>query len=322
MPAEVSIKQRVEQLASEGQIAAAVHLLEEKAAAGDADALFALGVWLDSARHVPRDSARARGCFERAAQSGHPQADTIFTNFLGNGTAGVRDWPAAVARLRERASKDPRSKFELGLVEQMHLDEEGNPSTVPEVRQLSDSPWVCEYPALFSQGECGYLAAAATPFLQPATVIDNASGKAIRNPIRTSHTAQLTPPLESLVVHALNRRLAAVTGTDVNQGEPLQVLRYTPGQEYKPHIDAIPSLENQRIVTALVYLNEGYAGGETKFISTGLTVAGRLGHALVFRNTDGAGRPDKEAAHCGLPVVSGMKLIASRWIREREFVAP
>ena len=77
----------------------------------------------------------------------------------------------------------------------------------------------------------------------------------------------------------------------------------------------------QRIATALVYLNDGYAGGETRFVATGTTVSGRRGGGLVFRNVDSEGCPDKQAAHCGMPVTKGVKLLASRWIREREFVA-
>ena len=115
-------------------------------------------------------------------------------------------------------------------------------------------------------------------------------------------------------IHALNRRLAAASGTGVEQGEPLQVLRYRPGQQYRPHFDAIPGLANQRVATALVYLNEDYEGGETCFVRSGLKVKGRRGDAIVFRNTTDEGRADPASEHAGLPVTAGVKLIASRWI--------
>ncbi|WP_331040153.1 2OG-Fe(II) oxygenase [Allosphingosinicella sp.] len=123
--------------------------------------------------------------------------------------------------------------------------------------------------------------------------------------------------LENPAVHALNRRLAAASGTQVTQGEPLQILRYSPGQEYKAHVDALPVGTNQRILTMLVYLNEDYAGGETKFLETGLGFKGRTGDALLFRNASADGRPDPMARHAGLPVTRGQKLIASRWIRAK-----
>ena len=315
----LSIKQQVEQLAGAGEVGAAVELLEHRASGGEPDALFALGAWLDAGQHLPRDRGRARACFQQAAAAGHAQADPLLTNFLATGTGGPREWQAAVDRLRKRAPADARARFELSLIASMELDDVGDPPSVPERRQLSESPWVQQIPALFTERECAFLAAAAAPFLRPATVVDNISGKAVRNPIRTSHTALFSPPLESPAVHALNRRLAAIAGTNVDQGEPLQVLRYELGQEHKPHIDAIPSLDNQRVLTTLVYLNDGYTGGETHFVATGTRVQGRKGAGLIFRNVDSEGRADKQAAHCGMPVTHGVKLLASRWIRERSF---
>lgn len=320
MGSTISTAERATELADAGDVAAATELLRNAARSGDEAAQFELAVWLDSGRHMPRDPIEARHWFGEAARAGHAPADRVFTNFLANGRGGDRDWQAARERLRNAASSDPRAKIETELIDQMDLDEAGDPRSVPDRQQLSETPWVQLVPKLLSQNECLYLAMAAEPYLQPATVIDNASGKPVRNPIRTSHTAVFTPPLENLVVHALNRRLAVVTGTRVEQGEPLQVLRYAVGQEYKMHIDAVPSFDNQRVLTALVYLNDAYDGGETRFVGGG-TVRGSHGTALIFRNVDADGRPDKQAAHCGMPVTKGFKLLASRWIRQKPFAA-
>ncbi len=103
----------------------------------------------------------------------------------------------------------------------------------------------------------------------------------------------------------------------MKQGEPLQVLRYAPGQEYRPHFDAIDRADNQRVLTFLVYLNDGYEGGETRFLHSGLTVKGKKGDGLLFRNAGQDGRPDPNSQHAGLPVTSGEKFLASRWIRQR-----
>ena len=97
------------------------------------------------------------------------------------------------------------------------------------------------------------------------------------------------------------------------------MLRYRPGQEYKPHFDHIPGFANQRVMTMLVWLNEDYDGGETLFMMTGRKLRGRIGDALLFRNSKADGRRDDSAAHAGLAVTSGEKLIASRWIRQHPF---
>ena len=123
--------------------------------------------------------------------------------------------------------------------------------------------------------------------------------------MRISDGVGFTLPLENPAVHALNRRIAAASGTDVAQGEPLQVLRYRPGGEYKPHFDAIPGFANQRILTMIVWLNEDYEGGETMFAKTGAKFKGRTGDALLFRNALPDGTRDPDAGHAGLPVTRG-----------------
>ena len=124
------------------------------------------------------------------------------------------------------------------------------------------------------------------------------------------------------MVNAINRRIAALSGTGIEQGEPLQVLRYRPGGQYRAHMDALPAEANQRIVTVLVYLTDAYEGGETSFLRTGLAFKGRKGDALLFRNVTETGEPDQMAVHAGLPVRRGAKIIGSRWIRERRFTYP
>jgi prolyl 4-hydroxylase len=135
--------------------------------------------------------------------------------------------------------------------------------------------------------------------------------------VRNSDVAAFPLAYETPAVHALNRRLAAISATAPEQGEPLQILRYGPGQQYKAHSDALPNAANQRICTALVYLNEDYAGGETHFLANDLKVRGAVGDAILFVNADREGRPDADARHAGLPVTRGTKLLASRWIRAR-----
>ena len=155
-----------------------------------------------------------------------------------------------------------------------------------------------------------------------AVVVDPATGRQRPDPARLSDSAGFTLPLENPAVHALNRRIAVASGTHVSQGEPLQVLRYRPGGEYRPHFDAIPGFANQRILTMIVWLGEDYEGGETLFMKTGARLKGRTGDALLFRNALPDGTRDPDAGHAGLPVTTGEKLIASRWIRARPFVPP
>ena len=127
------------------------------------------------------------------------------------------------------------------------------------------------------------------------------------------------PTRETLPIRAINLRVAAVSGSTVDQGEALVVLRYTPGQEFRPHYDSLPNTRNQRAATVLLYLNDGFGGGETVFPAYGLSVRPKAGDAILFSNTLPDGSPDARANHAGLPVTHGVKWLATRWIRARPF---
>ena len=188
---------------------------------------------------------------------------------------------------------------------------------VPPGETVCEAPWIRAFRGLFSPAECRYLIEAAEPLLAPARIMDVATGREVVDPVRISDCCGFTA--ETPAIHALNRRLAAASGTAVEQGEPLQVLRYRPGGEYKPHFDSIPGVRNQRVWTMIVWLTDDYEGGETWFMTPKLALKGQAGDAILFRNAGDDGRRDPDSAHAGLPVTAGEKIIASRWIRGRPF---
>ena len=128
----------------------------------------------------------------------------------------------------------------------------------------------------------------------------------------------------------LSRGLLDGTRVPLAQGEPLQVMRYGVGAEYKPHYDYFDlgrpgqaaNLRNggQRIASLVIYLNDVEAGGETTFPRCGLAVGPRKGSAVFFAYTDAQSRTDPMSFHAGAPVTRGEKWIATRWMRERAFV--
>jgi len=313
---------RIEQaydLAGRHQADAAVALLEEGGRAGDADCWVELASWYLSGNIIPRDLAKSRLCFRLAGDAGHERARSIYISLLANGTGGPAEWQTALKLLADQSARDKDSARQMTLLSKMTLDENGRPRSVVPPERLSDTPEVLLFKRLLTDDECQYLIEQATPLLMPSVVVDPDSGQMRPHPVRTSENASFPWVDETPVIHALNQRLAAASGTPAANGEPLQILRYAPGQEYRPHHDALPHTDNQRVLTMLVYLNDGYEGGETIFLKTGLRVKGAIGDALLFRNADQQGRPDPDALHAGLPVLTGQKLIASRWIHEKKF---
>lgn len=268
---------------------------------------------------VARDLLGARALIRRAVTIGNKDAALIEVAMAANGSGGPADWSGALALLRKAAANDPVAQRQLALVEAMQLSPAGMPTTLPRPERLSDAPDILRFPRLLSPAECAHIAGAVQDILEPSHIVDPASGKLREHPIRTSDGALVGPTREDLVIRAINLRIAAISGTRVSQGEALSVLRYRASQQFRMHHDAIGETKNQRIKTVLVYLNQGFVGGETFFPAPKLTIVPAAGDAIVFVNADASGRPYASAKHAGLPVSHGVKWLATRWIRARSF---
>lgn len=311
-----SLDATVEALISCGRTAEAISIVEQRAAVGDAAALYLLAVWLLAGSPLPRDLPRAMAMLRAAAAAGHEGAAMMEVALVANGAAASPDWSRARTLLREAAEKGNKiAQHHSALLEAMVLPEPGDSEKFPAAEILNDSPRILRLPKLLTPIECEHLVMSAADLLRPALVFDSKTNRVVRHPVRTSDNAVIGPTRESLVVQAILRRVAAATDTDVNQGEQVSLLRYSAGQQYRPHIDAITGSANQRIKTVLLYLNEGFAGGETRFDQLGIDVVARGGDALIFDNVLEDGRPDPRSRHAGLPVRAGTKWVATRWIR-------
>ena len=296
-----------------------VQMVREIAATQDPDGLFALANLFWSGTMVPQNPAQGRLLFEYAAAFGHPEANVLVTNLLATGVAGRRNWPEALGRLEAEARAIPARRVAAELIKAMNVDSVGDPVSLAAPRELSEHPRASMFEGLLTQAECDYLVAAAERLFEPSMVYNEAH-ELVRDTIRTSDGGTFHWLIEDPAIHAINRRIAAATATPYEQGEALQILRYVPGQEYRPHFDFVDGATNQRLWTALIYLNDDYEGGATKFVRTGLEVRGRTGDMLLFWNIQSDGHGDPLAEHAGLPVLSGTKFLATRWLREARWI--
>ncbi len=181
---------------------------------------------------------------------------------------------------------------------------------------------------LLSDEECDALIAYAVPRLERSPVVADVDGKMQVHAHRTSRGAMLQRSETGLVAR-IESRLAALTAWPVERGEGLQVLSYEKGNEYRPHFDwfdpALPGprkhLERggQRLATVIMYLSDVEQGGGTSFPNIGLQVQPRKGSAVFFANTDAYGTPEQRSLHAGEPVEKGVKVIATKWLRERAY---
>jgi prolyl 4-hydroxylase len=129
------------------------------------------------------------------------------------------------------------------------------------------------------------------------------------------------PSMYDAVVAQLVKRIAAIAGLPPAHAEPLGVLRYGPGQEYRPHYDYYTDDRHQaqRVATVFVYLNHVEEGGGTDFPRLGVKVDPARGKAVKFLNCDAEAKPNPETLHAGLPVIRGEKWLATLWFWDRPF---
>jgi prolyl 4-hydroxylase len=263
------------------------------------------------------DARAALAEVQQAARLGHPDGRRAWVYLTAAGIGAKADEARARSMLAELAKEDRFAAVQLAFLG--HLTSEGKLAEV-EPKIISNDPYIALYPALFSSAECRYLMVIGTPWLEKASVL-GLDGKPRMDGVRDAHSCSVPHLAEDLVVQAVNRTIAAATGTEAGWGEPLNILRYQPGQQYKPHHDGTGSDNvSVRDLTALIWLNDAYEGGETDFPKIGVRVRGAVGDMLVFRNVRDNGAFDERMIHAGLPVTKGVKWMASRWIRGSNYL--
>lgn len=184
------------------------------------------------------------------------------------------------------------------------------------------------YQNVFSPLICRHFVLKFESHMQPSMIHDPITGKGVPNNVRTSTYLQVVNNHIDWFALDVERRLAQISGCPVENGEPLSVLQYCAGQEYKPHYDAFVGDEyatsamlndgGQRVKTLICYLQSAEQGGETAFSRQGIRINPTPGSVLMFNNTDNDGNLIKASYHSGLPVLKGAKWIMTKWIRANQ----
>lgn len=101
--------------------------------------------------------------------------------------------------------------------------------------------------------------------------------------------------LKSYVKPVVNESIA------IGLNEMFRFYKYNPSQRFKMHRDGSYKRNESEFsyYTFLIYLNEGYEGGETKFAS-GEIIAPKTGTALIFEHSQ---------RHEGAALISGIKYV-------------
>jgi len=179
---------------------------------------------------------------------------------------------------------------------------------------------VYEYDNLLTPQECQLLIQRATPLIKRSDV----SAEEKYDKIRTSSHVFLptddpvTRKIDSIVYHTL--------GIPPSHYEELQVVNYKSTQKYGEHWDAcirgdicqkeLERFGSHRYATFLIYLNEGFEGGETDFPKKNKQVKPVTGKGALFFNLNNTYDNIRETSlHAGLPPKTGEKWMCNKWIR-------
>jgi len=247
-----------------------------------------------------------------------------------------RAQPSALALLAAKAQE--QSPLMPGAVQgpslRPLLDLRSNSLRAPDGQQVRiaavlDHPHIVLFEQMLRPEECEQLMAMAESRLSRSTVVDEQLGEARAHEARTSAGAWFQRG-EFDLLSRIEARLAALLQWPVERGEGMQVLRYGVGGEYRAHFDYFnPNLPGsqrhlqsggQRVGTCILYLDEVEAGGGTRFPSLGFEVRPRRGAALYFASVDAQGVEDPASLHAGVPVIAGVKYIATKWLRQRPYL--
>ena len=239
--------------------------------------------------------------------------EATLTNYLGEKQAERANVPAPV-RVPEPLAQGARTSVwaadrEVGIVMTMF------------------NPRVIVFSNLLSAEECDEMIALASARLARSETVQTATGSSEVNEARTSQ-GMFFERGENPVCARLEARIAALTSWPLENGEGLQILRYGPGAEYKPHYDYFDPAQagtptilkrgGQRVASLVCYLNTPTSGGQTIFPDVQLDVAPIRGNAVFFSYD--RPHPVTRTLHGGAPVLEGEKWVATKWLREGRFI--
>ena len=192
------------------------------------------------------------------------------------------------------------------------------------VTLFSSDPIIYVVDDFISEDECQEFINCSKDKLQPATVVGLKEELKLKD--RTNEFAWLEHHANESI-HEVSKRLSILVQMPIRNAEMFQVVHYESGTEYKPHFDSFDQSTElgkkywepggQRMITALIYLNDVADGGATYFPELNISINPKKGNVLVFHNTiSETTNINPRSLHAGMPVTSGEKWAANLWFRE------
>ncbi|MEZ5957865.1 MAG: 2OG-Fe(II) oxygenase [Hyphomonadaceae bacterium] len=270
------------------------------------------------------------------AREGHADAALLAAVIHAIGYGCPRDWARALewaAIAAERGVEAAREQLRLlagqdgddwrALAARVDLDAW---TAARGARVVNEAPRVCMSEEFLDVRLCAWMIARAAPLQAQSFVYDPITGRAAQADVRSNTCATFSILTLDLPTLLIRERIANTVDVPVEHLERLSVFRYTVGQEFASHVDYLtpsPQLDveiaqmGQRPLTFLVYLNDGFEGGDTHFLEIDKKFRCSSGEAMFWRNVDANGAPDVLTTHAGVAPTSGEKWLLSQFIRDK-----
>jgi prolyl 4-hydroxylase len=197
-------------------------------------------------------------------------------------------------------------------MQQILIPGTGRPYVAGESIDLS-APLAFAIPDVMTAGDCRQLIAMLEAEGFDAAPITTIAGPMLRPDVRNNTRLIFDhEQLASRLYARIAEHLPIVCGTKpVGANERFRAYRYEPGQRFAPHLDGCyqRSAHERSELTLMIYLNEGFGGGATRFLDYDLDVAPKTGMALLFQH---------RLLHEGCAVTSGVKYVLRSDIMYRD----
>ena len=174
-----------------------------------------------------------------------------------------------------------------------------------------------------SDKEGKYILDKANPMFRESKLVSGFSDS-----VRKSQTAWLDK--KDHVIGTVIKRVCDITNIPFENAEKMQVVKYEPNGFYIDHFDAscddrkecveFEKNGGQRILTMIIYLNDDFTGGTTRFKNLQTEFQPVKNNGLLFYSLQKDGdKCHPLSLHSGMPVKTGEKYIANIWLRERPY---
>lgn len=223
--------------------------------------------------------------------------------------------------------------FQSELVESsLHFDRINNEDEF-KLTKLHDDPQIILIDNFLTNEECEHIIKIGDPLVKQSEVCGRNGSRPDKS--RTSWTAHIGKKFinrdskDPILMNVLEKA-ARFGKKDVKNIEPIQLVRYKPGQYFKSHYDYLDtrtsmyrenvSRNGQREITFFVYLNdvpEG-VGGETQFTKINKIFKAKKGQAIFWHNMKN-GEVDPKTLHSGTELKEGTKYGLNIWVRDKEY---